>query len=114
MKFCRLPKIAAVIAGVALAAVLPSWAAAASIGPIIAQAEKPGGEGTLNAIDAAKRKLNITHGPIAALNWPGMTMDFTVAPGVDIGALKPRGKVKFTLGRGADGAFVIDEINPVR
>lgn len=113
MKVQRFPKIAAAFAGVACFAVTPSVTAFA--GPLsqtllIAQAEKPTGQGTLNAIDAATRKLNITHGPIAALNWPGMTMDFGVAPGVDLGALKAGSKIKFTLTRGGDGMFVIDEI----
>lgn len=66
----------------------------------------------MNAIDVAGRKFNITHGPVAALNWPGMKMDFAVAPGVDLAALKPGAKIKFTLVRGEDGMFVIDEIKP--
>ena len=77
---------------------------------LLAQAEQPSGVGVLNAIDAGQRKLNITHEPIAALHWPGMKMDFNVAPGVDLSALKPGGKVHFTLGRGADGMYQIDEI----
>jgi Cu/Ag efflux protein CusF len=78
----------------------------------MAQAEKPAGAGVLNSVDPAKRSLNITHGPIAALHWPGMTMDFHVAPGVDLSALKPGAKIVFTLGRGADGLYAIDEIKP--
>jgi Cu(I)/Ag(I) efflux system protein CusF len=78
---------------------------------VVAQAEKPTGQGTINAIDAAGHKLNITHGPVAALNWPGMTMDFGVAPGVDLGALKKGSKITFTLARGA-GGYVIDGIKP--
>ncbi|MDI9850066.1 copper-binding protein [Rhodoblastus sp. 17X3] len=77
-----------------------------------AQAEKPTGEGTLNTIDAAARRLNITHGPVAALNWPGMTMDFAVGPTVDLTSLKAGSKIRFTLSRGADGMFVIDRIEP--
>jgi Cu(I)/Ag(I) efflux system protein CusF len=80
----------------------------------VAQTEKPTGRGTINAIDAVQRKLNITHGPVAALNWPGMTMDFAVAPGADIGALKPGAKIVFTLGRGPDGGYVLDEIKPAK
>jgi Cu/Ag efflux protein CusF len=64
----------------------------------------------LNAIDTGKRTLNIAHEPIAALHWPGMTMDFRVAPGVDLSALKPGATITFTLERGADGLYAIDEI----
>lgn len=39
--------------------------------------------GTINAVDAAAGKANITHGPIAAIGMPGMTMDFTLGAGVD-------------------------------
>lgn len=91
----------------------PSRAAPAANAPIVvAQAEKPSAQGTLNSIDVNKRKLNITHGPIAALNWPGMTMDFGLAPGGDASALKPGAKIIFTLSRGADGVYVIDAIKP--
>lgn len=75
-----------------------------------AQADKPSGQGTIDGVDLSKRKLTITHGPIAALKWPGMTMDFGVAPGVDVGALKPGSKIHSTLGRGGDGMYVIDGI----
>ena len=99
------------MAGIAIGFVaLPGPSSAASKLRVIAQAEKPTGQGTLNAIDAPGRKLNITHGPIAALNWPGMTMDFGVAPGVDLKALKAGSKISFTLTRGADGMYVIDEV----
>ena len=80
----------------------------------VAQTEKPSAEGTINAVDASKRKLNITHGPVAALNWPGMTMDFSVAPGIDISALKAGAKIFFTLGRDENGQYMIDEIRPVK
>ncbi len=78
---------------------------------VVAQAEKPTGQGTINSIDAAGKKLNMTHGPVAALKWPGMTMDFNVAPGVDFSALKTGQKVVFTLSRGA-GGYMIDSIKP--
>lgn len=78
-----------------------------------AQADaKPAGVGTVNSVDAAKRKLMISHGPIAALQWPGMTMAFAVAPEIDLGAITPGAKIAFTLVRGADGAYVIDQIRP--
>ena len=105
----------AVAIGVALVATAPfvgSGAARPASGWIIAQAEKPVGQGMLNAIDESKRQLNITHGPIAALNWPGMTMNFGVAPGVDLKALKAGSKISFTLTRGADGIYVIDAVKP--
>jgi Cu/Ag efflux protein CusF len=55
---------------------------------VVAQiGEKPSGEGLIKTVDRAKRKVEITHGPIAALKWPGKTMAFNVAPNVDLTAL---------------------------
>ena len=39
--------------------------------------------GTVNRIDQDKRTANITHGPIAEIGMPGMTMDFPMAKEVD-------------------------------
>ncbi|MDP1611174.1 MAG: efflux RND transporter periplasmic adaptor subunit [Sulfuritalea sp.] len=35
--------------------------------------------GTLDAIDAKAGSVTVTHGPVASLKWPGMTMDFMLA-----------------------------------
>ena len=100
----------ALVAAAPLAVLAPARAADAMV---VAQSEKPTGQGTINAIDAVGHKLNITHGPVAALKWPGMTMDFGVAPAVDLAALKPGSKIVFTLTRDAGGAYVIDSIKQV-
>lgn len=73
-----------------------------------------GGQGKVNAVDAKAGKVNLTHGPIEALKWPGMTMDFAVLPGVDLSAVKVGDTVAFTLGRGPDGMYAINGIRPVR
>ncbi|MHA7852323.1 efflux RND transporter periplasmic adaptor subunit [Roseovarius sp.] len=39
--------------------------------------------GTINSVDAEAGMVNITHGPIAAIGMPGMTMDFALAGDVD-------------------------------
>jgi Cu(I)/Ag(I) efflux system periplasmic protein CusF len=36
--------------------------------------------GTIQSIDASAGKLTIAHGPVAALNWPAMTMAFKATP----------------------------------
>lgn len=45
-------------------------AAPAAAGPIE-------GSGTVTAIDAAAGTVTLNHGPIAAIGWPAMTMQFT-------------------------------------
>lgn len=65
------------------------------------------GSGTVKSIDSAKRSVVITHGPIASLQWPGMTMPFAVKPGIDLAPAKPGAKVAFTVEKQADGSFAI-------
>ncbi|MBB6255136.1 copper-binding protein [Nitrospirillum iridis] len=72
----------------------------------------PIGTGTVNAVDAGRHIVTLTHGPITALNWPGMTMDFPVAPGIDLAGLRPGAQVMFTLGRSPAGAYWIDHVMP--
>jgi Cu(I)/Ag(I) efflux system membrane fusion protein len=46
-------------------------------------------DGTINSVDAAARTANITHGPMAQIGMPGMTMDFLIDDSVDLASLKP-------------------------
>src|ERR1700693_3335008 len=55
------------------------------------------GKGTINSVDAKAGKINLTHGPIASLDWPGMTMDFDVQDKDSLTNLKPGQKVAFKL-----------------
>lgn len=91
---------------------MPGPAAAAPATPQVAQAVQAQGTATVNAIDPAGHKINLSHGPIPAIGWPAMTMDFAVAHTVDLRALKPGTKIGFTMQRGADGMYVIQSISP--
>lgn len=76
---------------------------------------QPGAAGTtglVNAVNPAKRLVNLSHGPIAALGWPAMTMDFVVAPGVDLNAVKPGDPVVFTIGKDPAGMYRIETLRP--
>jgi len=72
----------------------------------------PQGTGTVNSVDASGHKINLTHGPIPAIGWPGMTMDFAVAPAVDLRTLKPGTRVDFTIEQGDGGNYVIQSVKP--
>lgn len=63
--------------------------------------------GTVNSVDIAQNKINLSHAPIPELGWPAMTMDFAVAPTVDLRSVKPGSRVKFSLGKGKDGMYQI-------
>jgi Cu/Ag efflux protein CusF len=68
------------------------------------------GVGTINGVDMDKRTVNVSHEPIGALGWPSMTMDFTVAEGVDMSALAKGEAIAFSLSRGSDGIYMIDAL----
>ena len=68
--------------------------------------------GTVNSVDAAGRKVNLSHGPIPQIGWPAMTMDFAVAPSVDLKAVTPGMRVDFTLEKGPDGMFQVETLTP--
>ena len=53
--------------------------------------------GVVKAIDAANGKVTIEHEPIAALQWPAMTMRFTLVADTKADDIKPGDKVAFTF-----------------
>ena len=67
--------------------------------------------GTITAVNTANHKVTFDHGPIPAINWPAMTMEFAVAPSVDLAKLKTGDKVNFTL-NGSGGTYTVQSINP--
>jgi Cu/Ag efflux protein CusF len=70
------------------------------------------GTGTVNAVDAAQHKLNISHQPIAEIGFPAMTMDFAVAPSVNLAAIKPGSRINFSIEQGEGGRYVIQSVAP--
>jgi Cu(I)/Ag(I) efflux system periplasmic protein CusF len=72
------------------------------------------GKGTVNSVDAKAGKINLSHGPIASLAWPGMTMDFEVQDKALLANLKPGQKVMFTLIEARKGKYVVSEITVVK
>jgi plastocyanin/Cu/Ag efflux protein CusF len=67
----------------------------------------PQGTGKINSIDAEKHTVNVTHQPIEALKWPGMTMDFPVAKDVDLSGFKAGDSVTFTLKTGDNNQYSV-------
>ena len=67
--------------------------------------------GTITALNAANHKITFDHGPIPAIDWPAMKMEFAVAPSVDLAKLKTGDKVKFTLS-GSGNTYTVQSINP--
>ena len=70
--------------------------------------------GTVNSVDQAGRKINLSHGPIPQIGWPAMTMDFAVAASVDLKAVTPGMRVDVTLDKGPDGMFMVESLAPAK
>ena len=72
-------------------------------------------EGEVKAVKADEGKVTISHGPIPALSWPAMIMDFTLpANGVPAG-LAPGDRVRFSVSAAPDGTYAaatIERIGP--
>jgi Cu(I)/Ag(I) efflux system periplasmic protein CusF len=70
------------------------------------------GSGTVNSVDPAQHKVNLTRAPIPEIGWPTMTMEFPVAPSVDLKAIKPGIRVDFTIEQQPGGMYEIKTISP--
>jgi len=70
------------------------------------------GTGTVNSVDPAQHKVNLSHNPIPEIGWPAMTMEFPVAPSIDLTAIKPGTRVNFTIEQDQGGMYEIKAIAP--
>jgi Cu(I)/Ag(I) efflux system periplasmic protein CusF len=70
------------------------------------------GSGTVNTVDPAQHKVNLSHQPIPEIGWPAMTMEFPVAPSLDLKAIKPGTRVNFTIEQQPGGMYEIKAITP--
>ena len=69
------------------------------------------GKGVINSVMAEHRMVNITHDPIEELDWPTMTMDFTVAKNVDFQTLQAGQTLHFELTKKADGSYLLSDVH---
>jgi len=63
--------------------------------------------GTINSIDLATGKVNVTHGPMTEIGMPGMTMDFTLDPAIEPASLPVGKEVKLLLHRNEDFSMTL-------
>lgn len=66
--------------------------------------------GQVEAVEPGSRRLKISHGPIDALGWPSMTMEFPVQAGVNLSQLKPGQEVRVALVQQQAGEYVIEQV----
>ena len=63
--------------------------------------------GRIEAVDAGKNRVRISHGPIDELGWPSMTMEFDTLPGVDLSNVNEGQEVRFQLQQEHAGEYAI-------
>lgn len=71
------------------------------------------GTGTVTAVNTSARKITLDHGPLSAINWPAMKMEFPVGPSVDLSRVKTGDKVTFTLS-GSNDSYTVQSIMPAQ
>lgn len=70
--------------------------------------------GVLNSIDLQHHKINMTHGPVVSLKWPGMTMNFNIKDTSILKGIKPGQKVTFEIIKEAPRKFYVSKISPLK
>ena len=78
--------------------------------PSTGVAQTADGEGTIKAIDQDAGTVTLAHGPIAALNWPAMTMTFKVESAAVTKDVQVGNTVHFTL-QNEGGKPVVTELH---
>ena len=88
--------------------------------PAMPAAQQPGAQraaehmaaGTLNSVDQAAGTVNISHGPVASANWPGMTMTFKLADPSAAANLRPGQEVDFHFTIQSGMSATVTQIGP--
>lgn len=70
-------------------------------------------EGEVRKIDKDGKKLTLKHGPLKALDMPGMTMVFRVKEDAMLDKVQPGDKVRFTAEK-IDGKFTVTTLEAAR
>lgn len=69
-------------------------------------------EGKIESIDVGEDSASISHGPVASLKWPAMTMEFKFANAALLQGLKPGAAIAFEFVERGQGEWVITSVKP--
>ena len=69
-------------------------------------------EGTVESVDSKAGSVSITHGPVATLKWPGMTMEFKIKDPALLQGMKAGAKISFEFAEQAPGEWVVVRVSP--
>ena len=70
-------------------------------------------EGTVDGIDLKAGTVSLSHGPVASLKWPAMTMEFKAANASLLKDLKPGAKIAIEFVERQPGEWVITRVTPL-
>lgn len=105
------------------AVTLPAYAAMGNMpgmdnmGTVSGQATKAQtfmGQGKINSINPDANTVNVAMGPVKALGWPSMSMNFLLQNKAMLNGYKAGEMVKFSFAKDTAGGYVIIRITPVR
>ena len=106
------PAVTAAPAAAPAPAASPASGATPAAGkpPAPAAGARHDAEGVVEAV--AKDAVTLSHGPVPALRWPAMTMDFKPPAGGMPASIKPGTRVRFSFTQAGEGEFAIVAIQP--
>ena len=70
-------------------------------------------EGRVDSVDAKAGSVTVSHGPVASLKWPAMTMDFKPANPSLLKDMPPGAQIAFEFVERQPGEWVITAVRPV-
>ncbi|MDP3617328.1 MAG: copper-binding protein, partial [Rhodoferax sp.] len=88
----------------------PASAAATTASAPAPKAAGHQAQGTVDSIDLKDGTLSLSHGPVASLKWPAMTMEFKVANASLLKDLKPGARISVEFVERQAGEWVITSI----
>lgn len=68
-------------------------------------------EAKINSIEGDT--VNLSHGPIAEIGWPAMTMDMKLLEGAEVGEIAAGDTAMMMLEKGPDGVYGIRALMPM-
>jgi Cu(I)/Ag(I) efflux system membrane fusion protein len=80
---------------------------------LVAKATGHQAAGKVEEVDTKAGTVSLTHGPIASLKWPAMTMEFKVANAALFNKLKPGSQVDFEFVERAPGEWVVTQVKAI-
>ena len=69
-------------------------------------------EAKINSIEGDT--VNLSHGPIAEIGWPAMTMDLNLLEGAEVGEIAAGDTAMMMLEKGPDGVYGIRALMPMK